>query len=43
MDKAAKTAGLTINEMMKEISSHGIKSDETIEEYRKGVKILTNI
>ncbi|MBI2557712.1 UPF0175 family protein [Candidatus Woesearchaeota archaeon] len=41
-DKAAKMAGLTLNEMMKEIASHGIKSEETLEEYRKGVKILTS-
>ena len=40
VDKAAKIAGITINEMMKEISLHGIKSEETIEEYKKGVKIL---
>ena len=42
-DKAAKIAGLTINEMMKEIAYHGIKSEETLEEYRKGVKLLTKI
>lgn len=40
-DKAAKMAGLTLNEMMKEIASHGIKSEETLEEYRKGVRMLT--
>ena len=43
IDKAAKIAGLTINEMMKEIAMHGIKSEETIEEYKKGVKLLTKI
>lgn len=42
VDKAAKLAGLTINEMMKEIASHGIKSEETLEEYRRSIKILTN-
>ena len=41
VDKAAKIAGLTISEMMKEIASHGIKSEQTLEEYRKGVRILT--
>lgn len=40
VDKAAKIAGLTVSEMMDEISAYGIKSDETIEEYREGVKIL---
>lgn len=43
VDKAAKLAGLTVNEMLKEIASHGIKSEETLEEYRKGVEILTKI
>ncbi len=33
VDKAANIAGLAINEMMKEIASHGIKSEETLEEY----------
>ena len=41
VDKAAKIAGLTISEMMKEIASHSIKSEQTLEEYRKGVRILT--
>ena|SRR3989344_135449 len=40
VDKAAKIAGLTISEMMDEISAHSIKSDETIEEYREGIKLL---
>lgn len=43
VDKAAKIAGITISEMMKVIASHGIKSDETLEEYRKGVRILTKM
>lgn len=43
VDNAAKIAGLTISEMMKEIASHGIKSEETLEEYRKGIKILTKV
>lgn len=40
IDKAAKIAGVTVSEMMDEISARGIKSDETIEEYREGMKIL---
>lgn len=40
VDKAAKIAGLTISEMMNEIAAHGIKSDETLEEYRQGIKLL---
>ena len=41
VDKAAEQVGITINEMMKIIASHGIRSEETLEEYRKGVKLLT--
>ena len=41
VDKAAEISGVTISEIMKIISSHGIKSEETLEEYRKGVKLLT--
>lgn len=41
VDKAANLAGLTVSEMMKAIASHGIKSEETLEEYRKGVRLLT--
>ena len=41
VDKAAEIAGLTISEMMREIAYHGIKSEETLEEYRKGIQILT--
>ena len=40
VDKSAELLGITVNEMMKIIASHGIKSEETLEEYRKGVKIL---
>ncbi len=40
VDKAAKIAELTVSEMMEVIAAHGIKSDETIEEYRRGVKVL---
>ena len=40
IDKAATECGITINEMMKEASKEGIKSTETIEEYKKGLKLL---
>ncbi len=40
-DKAAKISGISVSEMMTAIASQGIKSEETLEEYRKGVKILT--
>ncbi|HLC71975.1 MAG TPA: UPF0175 family protein [Candidatus Nanoarchaeia archaeon] len=40
VDKAAKIAELTVSEMMEVIAAHGIKSDETLEEYRQGVKVL---
>lgn len=40
VDKAAKIAELTVGEMMEVIAAHGIKSDETLEEYRQGVKFL---
>lgn len=38
--KAAKIASLTLNEMIQEVSAHGIKSEETIEDYRQGIDIL---
>ena len=41
VDKAAEMSGITMSEMMKIIASHGIKSEETLEEYRRGVKLLT--
>ena len=41
VDKAAKMAGLLVSEIMNEIAARGIKSDEGIEEYRKGIKILS--
>ena len=41
VDKAAKLVGITVSEMMKAIALHGIKSEETLEEYRRGVKLLT--
>ena len=40
VDKAAKISKLTINEMMKLIALSGVKSEETLEEYKKGIKIL---
>jgi len=43
VDKAAEISGTTISEMMKMIASHGIKSEETLEEYRKGIKLLTTM
>ncbi len=41
VDKAATLSGINVNEMMKAIVSYGIKSEETLEEYKKGIKILT--
>ena len=40
IDKAAEKVGITVNEMMKEAVADGIKSTETIEEYREGLKLL---
>jgi len=40
IDKAAEIAGLTANEMMQEAASHGIKSEETLEEFRDGLRLL---
>ena len=40
VDKAAKLCGITVNEMMQAIAFHGIKAEETIEEYRKGIFLL---
>lgn len=42
VDKAAKIAGLTVSEMMEEIAASGIKSEETIEDYKQGIKTLLN-
>lgn len=42
VDKTAKIAGLTVSEMMEEIAASGIKSEETIEEYKQGIKTLLN-
>ncbi|GEM_PF-1004737 len=40
IDKAAEATGMTVAEMMQEASKAGIRSTETIEEYRKGVELL---
>jgi len=40
IDKCAEIVGITVNEMMREAVSSGIRSDETIEEYRNGLKLL---
>ena len=40
IDKAAKIAGLSVNEMMQESAAHGIKSEETVEEFKEGLKAL---
>ena len=40
VDNAAKMLEITVSEMMQIIASHGIKSEETLEEYRKGVQML---
>jgi len=40
VDKAAKIAGLTVSEMMNEIAMSGVRSDETVEEYREGIRAL---
>ncbi len=40
IDKAAKIASITVNEMMQEASAQGIKSEETIEDYRQGIDVL---
>ena len=40
IDKAAKMAGITVSEMMQKAAMFGIKSEETMEEYRQGIKAL---
>lgn len=42
IDKAAEEVGITVAEMMQEAAKAGIKSDETIAEYRKGLELLTS-
>ena len=40
LDRAAEKVGITVNEMMKEAAIGGIRSTETIEEYKKGLELL---
>ena len=40
IDKASEVAGITVTEMMQEAVKEGIKSTETIEEYKKELKLL---
>lgn len=40
LDKAAKMVGLTIHEMMEEAVKAGIQSEQTIEEYKRGILLL---
>lgn len=40
IDKAAELAKLTVHEMMQEAAARGIKSSETIDEFRRGLKYL---
>lgn len=40
LDKAAEMAGITLNEMMQYAAASGLKSSETIQEFREGLKIL---
>ena len=40
LDKAAEIAGITINEMMQYAAANGMKSEETLEEFREGLKLL---
>ena len=40
IDKAAEISEISVSEMMQEIALYWIKSEESIEEYREGVKRL---
>ena len=40
LDKAANIAGLTVSEMMDEAAAKGIKSEESIEDYKNGLNVL---
>lgn len=40
IDKAARIAGLTVHEMMDEAAAKGIRTEESIADLRKGVKLL---
>ncbi|MBI2139840.1 UPF0175 family protein [Candidatus Woesearchaeota archaeon] len=39
-DKAAEIAGLTVNEAMSMLAGAGLRSDETIAEYRNSLSLL---
>ncbi len=41
-DKAAEIAGITVVEAMSMLAANGLKSDETVEEYRRGLAILAD-
>ena len=40
IDSAAEAVGITVAEMMEEVTKAGIKSSETLEEYKQGLKFL---
>ena len=40
IDKAAQAVGITVHEMMQEAVKLGIKSTQTIEEYKNGLRLL---
>jgi len=40
LDKAAKEVGITMVEMMHEAAKAGIRSEQTYEEYRRGLELL---
>lgn len=40
LDKAAEIVGVTITEMMQEAAKAGIRSTQTLEEYREGLRSL---
>ncbi|MBI2151397.1 hypothetical protein HYU21_01575 [Candidatus Woesearchaeota archaeon] len=43
LDKAAEKIGITVTEMMQEAVKAKIQSEETFEEYRKGLEHLSKI
>ena len=40
LDKVAENVGITVAEAMQEAAKAGIRSEETVEEYRRGVQLL---
>jgi predicted HTH domain antitoxin len=40
LDKAAELTGLNVAQIMEEAARHGIKSDETLEEYLSGLELI---